>query len=228
MLECRLARWPRGGAPRDHQRVRVKLLSLLSNRRRRPLRHNAAAGCCIMTTRPLCQIPRGWIGATTCRNMPWIPFEHCCTLMTSKRPIENWDKLITGVDIRTTAPAAMYARMNFWTAQGQQSGRANSPANGDYVTMIQRNIQERVQTALADTPVVLLKNTPRHRGRDIKDCKRMLYEAGFENLLTSPGKRSGLTDTYPGPREDSKNGLDKADMTLYICHYAIHPKTTGR
>ncbi len=40
------------------------------------------------------------------------------------------------------------------------------------------------------------KETTGHRGRDIKDCKLMLYEAGFENLLTSPGKRSTLTDTY--------------------------------
>ncbi|MGO9123327.1 MAG: hypothetical protein ACLP6G_00425, partial [Terriglobales bacterium] len=30
------------------------------------------------------------------------------------------------------------------------------------------------------------KETTGHRGRDIKDCKLMLYEAGFGNLLTSP------------------------------------------
>jgi biotin synthase len=40
------------------------------------------------------------------------------------------------------------------------------------------------------------KDTTGHRGRDIKDCKRMLYEAGFGDLLTSPGKRSVLADTY--------------------------------
>ena len=40
------------------------------------------------------------------------------------------------------------------------------------------------------------KETTGHRGRDIKDCKTMLYEAGFENLLTSPGRRITLTDTY--------------------------------
>jgi biotin synthase len=32
------------------------------------------------------------------------------------------------------------------------------------------------------------KETTGHRGRDIKDCKMMLYEAGFERLLTSPGR----------------------------------------
>ena len=40
------------------------------------------------------------------------------------------------------------------------------------------------------------KETTGHRGRDIKDCKVMLYEAGFENLLTSPGRRITLTDAY--------------------------------
>jgi biotin synthase len=40
------------------------------------------------------------------------------------------------------------------------------------------------------------KDTTGHRGRDIKDCKTMLCEAGFENLLTSPGRRITLTDTY--------------------------------
>ena len=40
------------------------------------------------------------------------------------------------------------------------------------------------------------KDTTGHRGRDIKDCKLMLYEAGFGNLLTSPGKRSALADAY--------------------------------
>ena len=40
------------------------------------------------------------------------------------------------------------------------------------------------------------KNTTGHRGRDIHACKMMLYEAGFGNLLTSPGKRIALTDAY--------------------------------
>ena len=40
------------------------------------------------------------------------------------------------------------------------------------------------------------KDTTGHRGRDIKDCKTMLYEAGFENLLTSPEKRITLADAY--------------------------------
>ena len=40
------------------------------------------------------------------------------------------------------------------------------------------------------------KNTTGHRGRDIKDCKRMLYEAGFTKLLTSPGNRISLAELY--------------------------------
>jgi biotin synthase len=40
------------------------------------------------------------------------------------------------------------------------------------------------------------KNTAGHRGRDIRDCKLMLYEAGFEHLLSSPGKRGGLAGAF--------------------------------
>ncbi len=40
------------------------------------------------------------------------------------------------------------------------------------------------------------KDTAGHRGLDIRDCKTMLHEAGFENILTSPGKRVSLTDVY--------------------------------
>jgi len=40
------------------------------------------------------------------------------------------------------------------------------------------------------------KNTTGHRGRNIKDCRMMLYEAGFQNLLTSPERRIPLTDTF--------------------------------
>jgi hypothetical protein len=40
------------------------------------------------------------------------------------------------------------------------------------------------------------KNTTGHRGRDISACKTMLYEAGFENLLTSPGNSVSLSDAY--------------------------------
>jgi biotin synthase len=35
------------------------------------------------------------------------------------------------------------------------------------------------------------EDTAEHRGRDIKDCKRMLYEAGFESLGTVSGNPSG-------------------------------------
>jgi len=40
------------------------------------------------------------------------------------------------------------------------------------------------------------KDTSGHRGRDIRDCKTMLYEAGFEILLGSPEKRLALTQAY--------------------------------
>ena len=45
-------------------------------------------------------------------------------------------------------------------------------------------------------PRDLEKNTTGHRGRDISACKTMLYEAGFENLLTSPGNCVTLADAY--------------------------------
>jgi biotin synthase len=45
-------------------------------------------------------------------------------------------------------------------------------------------------------PRETVKDTAGHRGRNIKDCKRMLYEAGFENLLISPKKRIALADTF--------------------------------
>ncbi len=45
-------------------------------------------------------------------------------------------------------------------------------------------------------PRDLEKNTTGHRGRDINACKTMLYEAGFETLLTSPGSCVTLTDAY--------------------------------
>ncbi len=40
------------------------------------------------------------------------------------------------------------------------------------------------------------ENTTGHRGRDIQACKAMLYEAGFEQLLTAPGERRSL-GLYP-------------------------------
>jgi biotin synthase len=40
------------------------------------------------------------------------------------------------------------------------------------------------------------ENTTGHRGRDIRTCRTMLYEAGFEQLLASPGKRMPLTEVY--------------------------------
>jgi biotin synthase len=40
------------------------------------------------------------------------------------------------------------------------------------------------------------ENTSGHRGRDIEACKTMLYEAGFQHLLTSPDARISLADAY--------------------------------
>jgi len=40
------------------------------------------------------------------------------------------------------------------------------------------------------------KNTAGHRGRDIRDCKMMLYEAGFQSLSVSPDKRRPLAEAY--------------------------------
>lgn len=40
------------------------------------------------------------------------------------------------------------------------------------------------------------KDTTGHRGRDICECKKMLYEAGFEDLLVAPGKRRTLSENY--------------------------------
>ena len=45
-------------------------------------------------------------------------------------------------------------------------------------------------------PRDLEKNTTGHRGRDISACKTMLYEAGFEKLLTSPKNCVTLADAY--------------------------------
>jgi biotin synthase len=40
------------------------------------------------------------------------------------------------------------------------------------------------------------ENTSGHRGRDIRGCKAMLYEAGFDRLLVAPGEHRSLADTY--------------------------------
>jgi len=40
------------------------------------------------------------------------------------------------------------------------------------------------------------RNTTGHRGRSIKDCRMMLYEAGFGNLLAAPERRIQLTDAF--------------------------------
>ncbi len=38
--------------------------------------------------------------------------------------------------------------------------------------------------------------TTAHRGRDIRTCKQMLYEAGFENIVASPHRRLPLTEAF--------------------------------
>jgi biotin synthase len=43
------------------------------------------------------------------------------------------------------------------------------------------------------------KNTTGHRGRDIRDCKVMLYEAGFAELLVSPTACKPLGEAYRAP-----------------------------
>lgn len=40
------------------------------------------------------------------------------------------------------------------------------------------------------------EDTSSHRGRDVRDCKRMLYEAGFEHLLIGPDHRRPLTEAF--------------------------------
>jgi biotin synthase len=41
-----------------------------------------------------------------------------------------------------------------------------------------------------------IKDTSGHRGRDVGACKSMLYEAGFDLLLTAPGKLRSLAKVY--------------------------------
>lgn len=40
------------------------------------------------------------------------------------------------------------------------------------------------------------EDTSSHRGRDIRACKTMLYEAGFEHLLVAPNERRPLGNTF--------------------------------
>ena len=54
-------------------------------------------------------------------------------------------------------------------------------------------------TVFAETganPRDTVADTTGHRGLDITGCKIILYEAGFESILTSPGKRVSLADPY--------------------------------
>jgi biotin synthase len=41
-----------------------------------------------------------------------------------------------------------------------------------------------------------LKDTSGHRGRDVRACKTMLYEAGFEYILTASGEKKSLTNSF--------------------------------
>lgn len=40
------------------------------------------------------------------------------------------------------------------------------------------------------------RDTSGHRGKDVQACKVMLYEAGFEHLLTAPGMRRSLGEAF--------------------------------
>jgi len=40
------------------------------------------------------------------------------------------------------------------------------------------------------------KDTTGHRGRDVPACKTMLYEAGFETILTAPNEHRTITEVY--------------------------------
>jgi biotin synthase len=40
------------------------------------------------------------------------------------------------------------------------------------------------------------ENTTGHRGRDIRACKSMLYDAGFDAILDSSGERRTIEDAY--------------------------------
>lgn len=40
------------------------------------------------------------------------------------------------------------------------------------------------------------KNTAGHRGLDIRACKAMLYEAGFDYLLTASGEHRSLAEAF--------------------------------
>lgn len=40
------------------------------------------------------------------------------------------------------------------------------------------------------------EDTTGHRGQDIGECKKMLYEAGFQNLLVAPEERRSLRESY--------------------------------
>ena len=40
------------------------------------------------------------------------------------------------------------------------------------------------------------EDTSGHRGRDVRACKRMLYEAGFDHLLVAPGEYRSLAEAF--------------------------------
>jgi len=63
----------------------------------------------------------------------------------------------------------------------------------------QLGLTSGANTVYAETganPRDMVQDTSGHRGRDINDCKLMLYEAGFESLLTSPKGSIPLTEVY--------------------------------
>lgn len=53
-----------------------------------------------------------------------------------------------------------------------------------------------VYAEMGANPRDTIRDTAGHRGRNIRDCKSMLYEAGFEYILTAPAQKRSLSNIY--------------------------------
>jgi hypothetical protein len=56
-----------------------------------------------------------------------------------------------------------------------------------------------VYAEMGANPRDTIRDTTVHRGRNIKDCKSMLYEAGFDYILTAPAQKGILSNIYKEP-----------------------------
>jgi len=95
-----------------------------------------------------------------------------------------------------------------WTCEYRSRSRftlANSPQLGEYITMIQRNVERAIQSAMADTPVVLL-NGARQTGKTT--LARAIAERTGAHYLTlddsttlalAAGDPSGFIRNLTGP-----------------------------